>query len=113
MFLEYIATYQTHSRWLFSNFMVIDLNISHVCIKYESENDMRDILDPINPPLFPTNCNTIQKHLLSQKENLIFLTSKMDFRNFCGGFSVIFSFVLSVKATFAACHNCENVKILL
>ena len=38
----------------FSNFRVIDLNISHVCIKYESENDMRDILDPINPPLFRT-----------------------------------------------------------
>ena len=38
----------------FSNFRVIDLNISHVCSQYESENDMRDILDPINPSLFRT-----------------------------------------------------------
>ena len=56
MFLEYIATYQTHSRWLFLKFHGYRSQRKsrlHYC-KYESENDMRDILDPINPPLFPT-----------------------------------------------------------
>ena len=57
----------------FSNFRVIDLNISHVCIKYESENDMRDILDPINPPLFPT-CTANQRTNLRLQPKL---------QNFC------------------------------
>ena len=57
----------------FSNFRVIDLNISHVCIKYESDNDMRDILDPINPPLFPT-CTANQRTNLRLQPKL---------QNFC------------------------------
>ena len=57
----------------FSNFRVIDLNISHVCSKYESENDMRDILDPINPPLFPT-CTANQRTNLRLQPKL---------QNFC------------------------------
>ena len=37
----------------------------------------------------------------------------MDFRNFWGRFSAIFSFVLCAKVDFAVCHNFKNVKITL
>ena len=60
-----------------------------------------------------TSCNTFQKHLLSQKENLIFWLQKWIFEISEVGFQPFFSFVLSTKVAFATCHNFKNVKITL
>ena len=59
------------------------------------------------------SCNTFQKHLLSQKENLIFWPQKWIFEISEVGFQPFFSFVLSTKVAFAVCHNFKNVKITL
>ena len=59
------------------------------------------------------SCNTFQKHLLSQKENLIFWPQKWIFEISEVGFQPFFSFVLSAKVAFAVWHNFKNVKITL
>ena len=55
----------------------------------------------------------IPETFIESKRKFDFSTSKMDFRNFWGRFSAIFSFVLSAKVDFAVCHNFKNVKITL
>ena len=55
----------------------------------------------------------IPETFIESKRKFDFSTSKMDFRNFWGRFSAIFSFVLSAKVAFAVCHNFKNVKITL